>query len=265
MNNAVRSKPIDISTRKLMSSLISQRSMIFGLMIIGALLAFEIFNYSTTQFALNDVLGSLTFIGIPWATILSIAFCGIDFAGVARLFTPDQAEKEPTEVWYLFGAWILAAAMNATLTWWGVSVAIANHISQGSGVINNETIQTVVPIFVAVMVLVIRIMIIGTFSLAGERMFGQPDNNVRRNIPQVQQQIAPRNDYHSQRQPSNMTQPMSASPILAPASSFRPQPKPASRPEGGYSGPAEPTYHNIAGGRPAEQFKSGTNFPTQMK
>jgi phage FluMu gp28-like protein len=45
-----------------------------------------------------------------------LTFCGIDFAGIARLFTPEQGRDEPAEVWYLFGAWILAAAMNATLT-----------------------------------------------------------------------------------------------------------------------------------------------------
>ena len=36
-----------------------RRGMAWGIIIIGALLAFEIFNYSTTQFALADVLGSL--------------------------------------------------------------------------------------------------------------------------------------------------------------------------------------------------------------
>src|SRR5512135_1754914 len=146
MNNAIRSRPLNFNMGKMWSSAINQRSKAFGIMIIGALLAFEIFNYITTEFALNDVLGSLTFLGVRWATILSIAFCGIDFAGVARLFTPEQGADEPAEVWYLFGAWILAAAMNATLTWWGVSVAIATHVSQGTMVISSATIQKVVPI-----------------------------------------------------------------------------------------------------------------------
>jgi hypothetical protein len=47
------------------------------------------------------------------------------------MFTPEQGADEPAEVWYLFGAWLLAAAMNAMLTWWGVSVAI--HQSQQPG------------------------------------------------------------------------------------------------------------------------------------
>ena len=95
-------------------------SLAFIIMIFGALIAFEIFNYSTTDHALSDMLGDLTFAGIPWSTMLAIAFCGIDFAGIARLFTPEQGMEEPKEVWYLFGAWLLAATMNAILTWWGV-------------------------------------------------------------------------------------------------------------------------------------------------
>ena len=72
------------------------RGLLFGAIIITALLAFEIFNYSTTDFALSDLLGDLSFIGIAWATILAIAFCGIDFAGIARLFTPERARTSAT-------------------------------------------------------------------------------------------------------------------------------------------------------------------------
>ncbi len=112
------------SLEGLMAFLRPRRSLIFGAIIILALLAFELFNYSTTDFALDDLLGDLNFAGLRWSTILALAFCGIDFAGIARLFTPEQGADEPAEVWYLFGAWLLAATMNAMLTWWGVSIAI---------------------------------------------------------------------------------------------------------------------------------------------
>ncbi len=140
-----------------------------SIIILVALVAFEVFNYSTTQYALSDLLGKLTFANIPWATILSIAFCGIDFAGIARLFSPDEQSAEPKEVWYLFGAWLLAATMNAILTWWGVSMAIVNHTVHSDAIVSSSTIIKVVPIFVAVMVWVIRILIIGTISVAIER------------------------------------------------------------------------------------------------
>lgn len=159
----------------------------FAVIMISALVAFEAFNYSTTDFALRDLLGDLSFIGIRWGTILSVAFCGIDFAGIARLFTPGLQETDTQEIWYLFGAWLLAATMNAFLTWWGVSMAIISHNVQSAAVIDQETLLTFVPVFVAVMVWVIRVLIIGTFSVAGgkimESLKGEENHPVRRSTP----------------------------------------------------------------------------------
>lgn len=149
------------------------RLMIFGALIMVALVAFEIFNYTTTEYSLRDLLGNLRFAGIQWATILAIAFCGIDFAGLARMFTPEVGAQEPREVWYLFGAWMLAAIMNAMLTWWGVSVAISDHKLVGNGLVTRATLIHVVPVFVAIMVWLIRVLIIGTFSVTGDRLFGK--------------------------------------------------------------------------------------------
>jgi hypothetical protein len=207
-----------------------RRGMAWGIIIIGALMAFEVFNYSTTQFALADVLGSLKFAGIPWATILALAFCGIDFAGIARLFTPEQGRDEPAEVWYLFGAWLLAAGMNATLTWWGVSVAIVNHSSLAGGVVMpNTTLIKVVPVFVAIMVWLIRVLIIGTFSIAGNRLFSMGDARAF----QRSSRLAP--------QPASALTARAHSPISSP---FRPATK-AARAESAYSH-SEPTYHNLS-------------------
>lgn len=175
-----------------------QPGIAFVVIIFSALVAFEIFNYSTTEHALRDLLGNLQFAGIPWATILAFAFCGIDFAGIARLFTPEQGREEPKEVWYLFGAWLLAATMNAILTWWGVSVAVTNHITQSSSVLDPQMINQVVPIFIAIMVWVIRILIIGTLSLALDRLL-HPGAEQRTTL---QKAITPRRETQQQRMPA---------------------------------------------------------------
>jgi len=206
------------------------RGLIFGGILVTALLAFEIFNYSTTDFALTDLLGSeLKFAGVRWATILSIAFCGIDFAGIARLFTPEQGADEPKEVWYLFGAWLLAATMNAALTWWGVSIALVNHQSLGGSVVTQATLVKVVPIFVAVMVWLIRILIIGTFSVAGDRLFSQAD-------------------AHRSARPASSLSPSTSARTLTPTpSTFRPVPKLSTQPN--RTSPytrSEPTYHPVS-------------------
>src|SRR5512140_584960 len=202
------------------------RGAAWGLIIIGALLAFEIFNYSTTQFALRDVLGDLTFAGFRWATILAISFCGIDFAGIARLFTPQQGRDEPSEAWYLFGAWLLAAGFNATLTWWGVSVAIINHRAIGGVLVGEGLLTRVVPVMVAVMVLMIRVLIIGTFSLAGENLFSMAEARPASRPPA----------YRPAQPVSERIHEGTVSPAYA-----RPAPKPASR---AVPRP-EPTYHPV--------------------
>lgn len=134
------------------------------------LLVFEVFNYSTTQFALNDLFGDLGLIGIRWATILALVFCGIDFIGIARLFTSEQERDEPAKVWYFFGVWLLVAAMNATLTWWGVSVAISNHASLSNGIISGTALAKVVPVFVAIMAWLIRVLIMATFVAKSQKL-----------------------------------------------------------------------------------------------
>ncbi len=144
---------------------IQNRNFVVYSIMTVALIGFEMFNYSTTQYALSDLLGQLTFAGLQWATILSIAFCGIDFAGIARLFTPDGDSDPTREVWYLFGAWLLAATMNALLTWWGVSMALQGRELHSAAIIDKKLMMQAVPIFVAVMVWVTRVLLIGSFSL----------------------------------------------------------------------------------------------------
>ena len=152
-----------------------RRGLIFGLILVIAWLSFELFNLSTTEFALSDFLGELEFLGIRWATILAIAFCTIDFAGIARLFTPESDTRVRSEAWYLLAAWFLAATMNAILTWWGVSVAILSHETLGNEVIERSMLLRIVPVFIAVVVWLIRVLIIGTMSQAGERLFSQAE------------------------------------------------------------------------------------------
>jgi hypothetical protein len=144
------------------------------LIILIALVAFEVFNFSTTEFALTDVLGDLSFAGWHWATILAVAFCAMDFAGIARLFGSPQGKDQPAELWYLLGAWLLAATMNAILTWWAVSLALLEHGQLGNEILARETLIRTVPIFVAILVWLLRVLLIGTFSLS---------MHTKRNVP----------------------------------------------------------------------------------
>ena len=128
------------------------------------LLSLEVFNYSTTKFALQDLLGEIGVGPTTWAAMLSLAFCGMNLIGIIRLFNPSTHEDQGNENWFLLGAWVLAAVMNTGLNWWGVSIAIYNHPVDSVLVVDPMTIVTVIPIFVAIMVMLIRILIIGNLS-----------------------------------------------------------------------------------------------------
>ncbi len=210
----------------------------YTLIIIMAMVAFEAFNYGTTAYALKDLLGELAFMGIPWSTCLAIAFCGIDFAGIASLISQPH-QKENKDSWYLFGAWLIAGSANAALTWWGVSMAIANHPLGSSLVVKAATLTTAVPIFVAVMVWVIRVLIISSLSTALERMTGNrrmPAHSMPRPVPQV------RADYSANRRAMQSNVPQAAASVHSPVSARRPISPVAPQAR------VEPTYHPVSSG-----------------
>lgn len=151
----------------------SQQWLIGGILFV-ALVAFEIFNFDTTRYALDNLLGGVTFGRLSWSAILAVAFCSIDFAGLARLFTPEKGADEPAQVWYLTGAWLLGATMNAVMTWWAISLTLLNH-PLGNEVLGREQLLTYVPIFVATLVWVTRILFIGSIAVAGDHLL-RPDS-----------------------------------------------------------------------------------------
>ena len=108
----------------------------------------------------------------------------------------------------------------------------------------------IVPIFVAAMILLVRVMIIGTFSLAGDRLFTTADGRSysHNNNPRPAQQQQP--NYR----------PVQSQPVIRPASTssrpaqsaqgntntFRPAPK-TNNPQQTSFARQEPTYHNVHG------------------
>jgi hypothetical protein len=153
------------------------RKAIIGTVLVIALVAFEVFNFDTTRYALESLLGNVEFLGLGWAVILAVAFCAIDFAGLASLFTPDAINQERS-TWYLMGAWLLGATMNAIMTWWAVNLTLLNH-ELGNEVLSREELLRFVPLFVAVLVWLTRILFIGAFSIAGSHLFDTASNNRR--------------------------------------------------------------------------------------
>jgi hypothetical protein len=104
-------------------------------------------------------------------------------------------------------------------------VAILNHNAVGGVLLGQVAMTRVVPIFVAAMVLLIRVLLINTFSIAGERIFSMADERASQYKP------AYRTENESYRTPTNQSYPRPAP---------KPTPTAVSRPL--YN---EPTYHPV--------------------
>lgn len=161
-------KPFQFSFSSLIPNLrLPERGASFLALIIGATVLFEAFNYSTTEHALGGVMGGLKFLGVAWSTILALAFCGIDFAGIARLFSPeDRSEDGRMEGIYLLAAWLLAGVINAGTTWWAMTVALLGQPALGNELVSRQDLILYVPILVAGAVWLIRILLIGTLTMS---------------------------------------------------------------------------------------------------
>jgi hypothetical protein len=221
---------------------------VYGAIIVIAMAAFEIFNYATTAYALQDLLGDLSFAGISWATFLALAFCGVDFAGIASLISQPH-QRDNKDAWYLFGAWLIAGTANAALTWWGVTLAISSHSLASTAVVSAATLIKVAPIFVAVMVWVLRVLIISSLSTALERLTSG------RRMPQhmVNPQVRATNAINRAPMPTAGMQPKA--PPHSPVVSRTPMPPQVQRQQ------VEPTYHSLS----ASAHNSDSSNSTQRK
>ena len=162
--NRSQTRTILYNPFQMIQKIYEQSGGMYVFFIVLVLLSLEIFNYSTTKFALQDLLGEIGVGPTTWAAMLTLAFCGMNLIGIIRLFNPSTHEDQGNENWFLLGAWVLAAVMNTGLNWWGVSIAIYNHPVDSVLVVDPMTIVTVIPIFVAIMVMLIRVLIIGNLS-----------------------------------------------------------------------------------------------------
>ena len=192
------------------SALRVPRHFLLGVLLIFALLAFEAFNFDTTRYALENLLGDIRFAGIAWATILAVAFCAIDFAGLGRLFAFERGFERHKEIWYLTGAWLLGATMNAVMTWWAVSTVLLSH-DLGNEVLSREQLLHIVPVFVAILVWLTRILFIGAVTLAGERLLHAEEAKSSSEVIGAQPRRYKQGDKH----PSMATRPLGSTAIRA--------------------------------------------------
>ncbi len=261
MENEIR-PPTQSPIASLPAALLMQRGLVLVIILVVALIGFEMFNYSTTDYALSDLLGDMRFAGVRWSTILALAFCGIDFAGIARMFTPEEEmEHGGKEAWYLFGAWLLAATLNALLTWWGVAMALANREMMSTSIVDQSILSHAVPVFVACVVWVTRILLISNLTTSSMRLFQQPEQrrSAQRGRAVVQYDHRPEPRRAATPAPARPTASHREQPAQRPAtaaarpSQTQSRPQPALRPSNPTPQPAAPRPAATNRPRPAPQ------------
>lgn len=186
-----------------MSDSITTRKYVVAAFMVVGLLSFEIFNFDTTRYALRDLIGPVSIFSFEWASLMSIAFCSIDFAGLIGLFAPNKEKGEPGAIWYLMGAWLLGATMNAMMTWWAVSISLINS-EFTEGVLTHAQVIKYVPIMVATIVWLSRILMIGSFSMVGEYLWESKDSGEKKREERKIPAAAPSHPRTRNHLPSSM-------------------------------------------------------------
>jgi hypothetical protein len=142
----------------------SPRNAAATLSALAALAAFEVFNFSTASMALQSLFGNLAMGGIKWASLFALAICCMDIAGIICLFLPAMNPTHGRRDYRLFGAWLLASGLNTWLTWHGINLAITIRQAQIGGIVDTAVLTGTLPGFMALLIWVIRILIIGSLS-----------------------------------------------------------------------------------------------------
>ncbi len=212
-----------------MSKKIQFRNTFFLGLLFIAWACFEVVNYTTTELAIFDIVGEVgaVLLGFKWSTLGAVAFCLVDFAGIARAFTPQEWSDEPQEVVFLTGAWLLAASLNALMTWWAVSMSIEAN-AQPHTFVDMADVLKWAPILMALAMLVLRVTIIGTVSMELEKILHPelrqkatptptrvkksfPDrktrtttSRLRRTVPKTPRTVTPRGTLREPSQPPSM-------------------------------------------------------------
>ena len=113
---------------------------------------------------------------------MALAFGSLDFAGLVRVFTPEQELKqESSEIRLMIGAWLVGAALNATMTWYAMALLIAPLGAEiGAALFTHEQMLRTAPLFIALLVWLTRVSLISSVALALERL-ADPDSGQRPN------------------------------------------------------------------------------------
>lgn len=150
-----------ISTTRHAKTIVSPA--VYTALIFICLVVFEIFSYGSSYEAL------MTMFGIhEWAALLAFCFSAVDFAGLAKLYSPDLRNlRDPQAL--LFAAWLLSAFADTGLTYVVVSnqlLSNTTNIMVTSGTVPIAVWAKWIPALFSVLVWLIQVLLVARLSVS---------------------------------------------------------------------------------------------------
>lgn len=164
----------NVSAKGLFISAIENRATMYTIIIAGALLLFEMFQFSSDYQALQDMIGVSS-----WSFGIAFGLCAIDFAGLARLRS-QSAEREPSYL-YLAGAWLLSVVGENFFTYFVVSHSASERISSNvmvsSGFISATVWTVYIPILFSIFTWAVQVLLVSRLERSVDKVNQSRGNN----------------------------------------------------------------------------------------
>lgn len=127
--------------------------------------ALELVNWTTSEGALLLFLGRTQVIGLYIASLLALAFCGVDLLCLWRITTPAaRAEDESKTVVLMLVMWVVGTLLNAVLTYFSLKHTMSQTTAWQSDIWQGFNPLDVLPVALAGGVWVTRVSLIWTLA-----------------------------------------------------------------------------------------------------
>jgi len=146
-----------------------------ALVIVGAIVCFELFNFGTNRDVLDGIFGNVFFLTLSAGTWLAAGACFIDFGGLSRIFTSETSmRQESIEIKAVTLGWLFASIFNAWLTFVWVSYRLEGGTANLPRNLADDTFA--ISVAIAVFVFLIRLVLIFGGATVGDRVLRLPFN-----------------------------------------------------------------------------------------
>jgi len=165
-------RPLNMKTNNMIKRLLA---VLAAVVIVAAIVCFELFNFGTNRDVLDGIFGNVVFLTLSAGTWLAAGACLVDFGGLSRIFTSEtNMRQESIEIKAVTLGWFFASIFNAWLTFVWVSYRLEGGAAALPRNLADDTFAIAVAI--AVFVFLVRLVLIFGGATVGDRVLRLPFN-----------------------------------------------------------------------------------------